>query len=231
MRLNLRHSWDLSPSAAVELQKCLRARLIDADPPLLTAGTLRRVAGVDVGFPARDRGRTARAAVAVLSFPALEVMETAVVQRPTRFPYVPGLLSFREVPVILDALAQLSCLPELVLCDGQGRAHPRGFGLACHLGLTLDLPTIGVAKTRLFGHHGAVPERRGEWTPLRAGKAASDAVIGAVLRSRAGTKPLYVSAGHRISLTTAVGTVMACVGRYRLPETTRVADRLASGRC
>ncbi|MGB5063141.1 MAG: deoxyribonuclease V, partial [Candidatus Competibacter sp.] len=166
-----------------------------------------------------------RAAVAVLRYPELDVLETAIARRPTTFPYIPGLLSFRELPAVLAALERLREPPDLLLCDGQGIAHPRRLGIASHLGLLVDIPSVGVAKTRLFGTHEPVPEARGAWAPLRVDKE----IIGAVLRTRAGIKPLYVSSGHRIGLETAIGYVMGCCTRYRLPETTRYAHRLASG--
>ena len=187
-------------------------------------GAVRRVAGADVGFP--GGGAMARAAVAVLSYPDLQPLEQALAEQPVEFPYVPGLLSFRELPPVLAALSRLSRPPDLLLVDGQGRAHPRRFGIACHLGVLTGLPTIGVAKTRLVGTHEAVPDQRGAWVPLRDG----DEVIGAVLRSRAGVRPVYVSVGHRVSLPCAVQWVMACTGRYRLPHTTRAAHALASCR-
>lgn len=185
-------------------------------------GPVSLVAGVDIGF--EDGGRIARAAAVVLRLPDLTRVAEALVRAPVRFPYVPGLLSFREVPAAAEALARLPMVPDVVLCDGQGYAHPRRFGLACHLGVWMGLPTIGVAKTRLVGEHGAVPLGRGEWCPL----VDHGERIGAVLRTRAGILPLFVSVGHRISLETAVGIVMQCVTRYRLPETTRWAHRLAS---
>jgi deoxyribonuclease V len=163
--------------------------------------------------------------VAVLRLPALELVAHAIARVPTTFPYVPGLLSFREAPAVLDAFARLTLTPDLILYDGQGVAHPRRIGIASHVGLLLDLPSIGVAKTRLIGKHGRVPTTKGRWTPLREG----DEIIGAVLCTRTRVKPLYVSIGHRISLDTAIQYVMACVTRYRLPETTRIAHRLASG--
>jgi deoxyribonuclease V len=135
-------------------------------------------------------------------------------------------LSFRELPAVLDALERLREPPDLLLCDGQGIAHPRRLGIASHLGLLVDIPSIGVAKTRLLGTHEEPPDRRGAWTPLQA----DGEIIGAVLRTRLGVKPLYVSPGHRIGLETAVAFVMGCCNRYRLPETTRHAHRLASGR-
>jgi deoxyribonuclease V len=219
MKIGFAHSWNLEPAAAMALQRDWRARLILVDQ----LGPVRRVAGVDVGF--EDGGAVTRAAVAVLGYPGLELLETVIARRPTTFPYVPGLLSFRELPAILDALERLREPPDLLLCDGQGIAHPRRFGIASHLGLLVDVPSIGVAKNRLYGSHGVVPEARGAWTPLRA----ADEVIGAVLRTRIGVKPLYVSSGHRVSLETAVSYVLGCCTRYRLPETTRHAHRLASG--
>lgn len=213
------HPWNLEPAAAMALQRDWNARLILVD----RLGPVRRVAGVDVGF--EDGGAVTRAAVAVLDYPELGLLETAIARRPTSFPYVPGLLSFRELPAVLDALERLREPPDLLLCDGQGIAHPRRFGIASHLGLLVDLPSIGVAKTRLYGNHDAAPETRGAWTPLRA----EGETIGAVLRTRIGVKPLYVSPGHRVSLETAVGYVLGCCTRYRLPETTRQAHRLASG--
>ena len=201
------------------MQRELRAHLILTDQ----LGPVRRVAGVDVGFEAH--GAVTRAAVAVLRYPELDVLETAIARRPTTFPYIPGLLSFRELPAVLAALEPLREPPDLLLCDGQGIAHPRRFGIASHLGLLVDIPAIGVAKTRLCGTHEEPPNQRGAWTPLRG----EGEIIGAVLRTRPGVKPLYISPGHRISLETALVYVMRCCTRYRLPETTRHAHRLASG--
>ena len=201
------------------MQRELRAHLILTDH----LEPVRRVAGVDVGFEAA--GTVTRAAVAVLRYPELDVLETATARCPTTFPYVPGLLSFRELPAVLAALEQLREPPDLLLCDGQGIAHPRRFGIASHLGLLVDIPAIGVAKTRLCGTHAEPPHQRGAWTPLRA----DEEIIGAVLRTRIGVKPLYISPGHRIGLETALAYVMRCCTRYRLPETTRHAHRLASG--
>jgi deoxyribonuclease V len=220
MKIHFAHPWNLKPAEAMALQRTLRAHLVLDD----RLGPVRRVAGVDVGFEAN--GTVTRAAVAVLGYPDLDLLETAIARRPTEFPYVPGLLSFRELPAVLDALAGLRALPDLLLCDGQGIAHPRRLGIASHLGLLVDIPSIGVAKTRLLGTHEEPPDRRGAWTPLRA----DGEIIGAVLRTRPGVKPLYVSPGHRIGLETALEYVMGCCTRYRLPETTRHAHRLASGR-
>lgn len=218
--VTLPHSWDLSPREAVALQREL-ATLVKTDDRLVLP--VRRVAGVDVGY--EDAGQTTRAAVAVLDFPSLLLVEQAIVRQPTRFPYVPGLLSFREVPAVLAAFAQLRQRPELVLADGHGRAHPRRCGIACHLGLLLDLPCIGVGKTRLVGEHAEPSHVRGDWTPL----VHRGETIGAVLRSRSNVHPIYVSPGHRISLESSIAWTLACTSRFKLPETTRQAHRLASG--
>ncbi len=214
------HPWDLSPTEAIALQRELASDVecVDRLPEKIT-----RVAGVDVGF--EDGWRIARAAVAVLSFPDLAPMERSIARLDTAFPYIPGLLSFRELPAVLEALAHLSEPPDVILCDGQGRAHPRRFGIACHLGLLLDLPTLGVGKTRLIGEHEEPGPERGDWTAL----LDKGEIIGATLRTRPGVKPLYISGGHRVGLESAVRLTLACLTRYRLPETTRAAHRLASG--
>lgn len=214
------HEWEVDPREAVAIQNRLRREVTLEDD----FGPVRRVAGVDVGF--EDGGRVTRAAVVVLDPERLEPIDRALIRRPTAFPYVPGLLSFREVPAVLEALDRLEVPPDLILCDGHGTAHPRRIGIACHLGLVTGLPTIGVAKSRLTGSHGTLPEQRGQWTPLRDGGE----VIGAVLRTRVGVRPVYVSGGHRVGLPSAIAWTMRCVTRYRLPETTRAADALASGR-
>ncbi|MBW4466854.1 MAG: deoxyribonuclease V [Pegethrix bostrychoides GSE-TBD4-15B] len=218
MQLFHAHDWNLTPQAAIALQQKLRSEIITVDQ----LDSVQTVAGVDVGF--EDAGATTRAAISVLSFPTLSLVEQSVARLPTSFPYVPGLLSFREVPAVLEALAKLSALPDLLLCDGQGTAHPRRFGIACHIGLLVNRPAVGVGKSRLVGTYPDVPDERGAWVPL----THQDETIGAVLRTRLGTKPLYISPGHRISLETAVRCVMRCTTRYRLPETTRAAHKLAS---
>jgi deoxyribonuclease V len=181
------------------------------------------VAGVDIGFS--SDGLLARAAIAVLSYPDLTLVGSTTLEAPVAFPYIPGLLAFREVPIALKALAQLSIQPDLLLCDGNGYIHPRRFGLACHLGLLSDIPAIGVAKTPYIGTHDSVAETRGSWQLLYDCQEP----IGAALRTQDNIKPLYVSVGHRISLETALQFVLACSPRYRLPETTRWADHLSKG--
>ncbi len=215
----VRHSWNLTPRAAIALQQRLRSRVVRLGRPR----QVRTVAGTDVGF-ARGGG-VAHAAVAVLSFPQLELVDHVVARQRVRFPYVPGLLSFREIPALLAALDRLRVKPDLILCDGHGFAHPRRFGIACHLGVICGVPTIGVAKSRLIGEHAEPGGRRGARVPLRD----KGETIGAVLRTRAGTRPIYVSIGHRVSLAVAVRYALACTTRFRLPETTRWAHRLASG--
>lgn len=212
------HRWDLTPAEARELQAELAPQVERSD----RFGPIELVAGIDIGF--EDQGRTTRAAVAVLTFPDLVLVEQALVRRPTDFPYVPGLLSFREIPAAVEAVAQLAHTPDLLVCDGQGLAHPRRFGLASHLGWFLDTPSIGVAKSRLIGTFEPPAQRRGAWTPLT--DAAE--VIGGVLRTRVAVKPVFVSTGHRVSLESAIALALACTVRYRLPETTRQAHRLAS---
>ena len=219
MQLHHQHSWNLSPKEAIALQRELAGHVLITD----RYDEVRRIAGVDVGF--EQNNTITRAAVAVLDYPSLTLQEYAIAREPTRFPYVPGLLSFREVPAVLAALEQLSTLPDMLLCDGQGIAHPRRLGIASHLGVLLDLPTIGVAKSRLIGSHAEPGEEKGSWEPL----TDKGEEIGCVLRTRSRIKPLYISPGHRVSLESARHWVMACLTRYRLPETTRWAHRLASG--
>lgn len=217
---NPTENWSkLSPRQAIELQTQMASQVIQQDD----LPEVRTVAGVDVGFENRD---TARAAIVVLRLEDLEPLDYAIARLPVAMPYIPGLLSFRECPVILEALDKLRMQPDLLLCDGQGIAHPRRLGVASHTGILTGLPTIGVGKSRLTGQHGPVPDKKGAWVPL----TDKDEVIGAVLRTRVGVKPLYISPGHRVSLPTAIHYVMACVTRYRLPETTRWADGVASAR-
>ncbi|HAA29519.1 MAG TPA: deoxyribonuclease V [Cyanobacteria bacterium UBA8553] len=220
MKIEQRHTWPSNVEEAIAIQNQLQPEVITEDQ--LTK--VQYVAGVDMGF--EEDGTVSRAAVAVLSFPELQLQEQAIARRPTTFPYIPGFLSFREIPAVLDALEKISITPDLILCDGQGTAHPRRFGIACHLGVLIDIPTIGVAKSLFVGKHDELAVEKGSWQPLRY----QGETVGAVLRSRTGVKPLYVSPGHRISLPTAIDYVLRCTTKYRLPETTRWADKLASNR-
>jgi deoxyribonuclease V len=219
MRWTTPHAWDLPVEEARAVQAQLAGQVIVQ--PAFAPSAVRTVAGVDVGFRA-DR---ARAAAVVLSFPDLEPLDWSLAEVPVAFPYVPGLLAFREAPAVLKALEGLSTWPDLFIFDAQGIAHPRRLGLAAHLGVLLDCPSIGCAKSRLVGRHSEPPEAAGSWTPLYDGQE----VIGAVVRTRTGQRPMYVSVGHRIDLQTAIDLVLACTRGHRLPETTRYAHKLAGG--
>ena len=221
MQINQRHDWNLSTSQAKAIQEELQKEVITEDK---LKKPVKYVAGVDVGFEAD--GTISRAAVAVLSFPDLQLQEQSIVRRATTFPYIPGFLSFREIPAVLDALQKINTIPDIILCDGQGLAHPRRFGIACHLGIILDIPTIGVAKSWLIGEYKEVSQKRGSWQPL----IHKNETIGAVLRTRSNVKPLYISSGHRISLPTAIDYVLRCTPKYRLPETTRIADKFSKSK-
>jgi len=205
-------------AAAIAEQHVLRTRVRLHDD----YGELRLVAGVDAGFEAE--GTIIRAAVVVLRLPDLLPVDYALVRQPVTFPYVPGLLAFREAPAIIAAISRLRTSPDLIICDGHGIAHPRRCGIACHIGVLLDRPTIGCAKHRLSGQFTPPPAERGARQPLYDG----DEQIGWVLRTRATAQPVFVSPGHRVSLDRSPELVMACTTRYRLPETTRFAHRLAS---
>lgn len=207
-----------SPAEAVGLQRSLAAKVVRRDD---LPGPIRTVAGVDVAFP--DGGRVTRAAVILCGFPDLSLIDQATFEMPTAFPYIPGLLSFRELPAILPALRKLTHPADLVLCDGQGIAHPRRFGIACHLGVITGLPAIGIGKSRLCGTHREPGPERGQFSWL----IDQGERIGMVLRTRKGTAPLYVSTGHRVGPSTARRLVLACTPRFRLPEPIRQADRLA----
>lgn len=207
--------YPASVTEAVATQKELRER-IDLTNRF---GPLRTIAGVDVGY---DIGLNhSRAAVALMAFPSLELLDVRIASVPTGFAYVPGLLSFREIPAIVEALAQLPEQPDLLMVDGHGVAHPRRLGIAAHLGLLTDLPTIGVAKSRLVGTHDEPGPARGDSEPL----FHKTDLIGVVLRSRERVRPLFVSPGHRVDFDTAVAITLGCLTRYRLPEPTRHADK------
>ncbi|AFY81964.1 deoxyribonuclease V [Oscillatoria acuminata] len=218
MKIEKPQSWPQTVEEATAIQEELRGQVIVKDD----LPQVRYVAGVDAGY--QEQEQQTQAAVVVLSFPDLQLCDQAIARCPTQFPYIPGFLSFREVPAVLEALEQLTILPDLLLCDGQGLAHPRRFGIACHLGVLTNLPAIGVAKSRFIGTHEVLPPERGSWQPL----LDQGETVGAVLRSRSHVNPLYISIGHRISLPTALDYVLRCTPQYRLPETTRMSDRLAS---
>ncbi|MGE3809721.1 MAG: deoxyribonuclease V [Gemmataceae bacterium] len=213
MRIAKLHSWDLTPKDAVALQRELAGR-VDASVSLTDC---RLVAGADVSY--ERFGNRFYAGVVVIRLPELEVVEKASAVADSPFPYVPGLLSFREAPVLLEAFRKLKAEPDVVMFDGQGYAHPRRFGLACHVGLWLERPCLGCAKTRLIGTHREPGQRAGSLAPLLDNKE----VIGSVLRTKNGIKPLYISVGHRIDLPGAVRAVLDSCGKYRLPEPTRQA--------
>lgn len=204
-----------SPAQARRLQELLSAQVVAEDD----LGIVRTVAGADAHY----RADHVFAAVVVMGLPNLAIVESVLVHRPLAFPYVPGLLSFREAPAIIEALRQLSKMPDLLLADGHGLAHPRRFGLACHLGVLAGVPTIGVAKSRLVGTYVEPGIERGAWSPL----TYRGEPIGAVLRTQRAVRPVFVSIGHRISLQTAIDFVLRCTGRFRLPEPIRAADRLS----
>jgi len=216
-----RHRWDVTPDEAVAIQQRLRAEISQAEPTEpITLDQIRTVAGIDVSY--REIGR---AAIAVFSFPDLALIEEVTATREVTFPYIPGLLAFREGPVVLAAFEQLRTQPDLLIFDGQGYAHPRRLGLARHMGAYLDRPSIGCAKSRLTGRYGEPGPEPGTWSPLMSGHEE----IGRVVRTKARVKPVFVSVGYRITLPLAVEVVLRCTRGYRLPEPTRIADRMTKG--
>lgn len=209
--------WPTDPATARAAQTQLAQRVETHD----RLGPVRVVAGVD-GHHSAD-GTISFAAAVALAWPTLDLLSSTLVAEPARFPYVPGLLSFREAPAMLRALDRLPHRPDLLLVDGQGLAHPRGCGIACHLGVLRDLPAIGAAKSRLIGRFTPPPTERGALTPLQH----RGATIGAAVTTRAHTRPLFVSVGHRVSLETAIAWVLATATTTKLPEPTKLADRLS----
>lgn len=232
------HRWNISTEEARAIQERLRKEWMGED----RFGEIRTVAGLDAAFilsgsqaltkkPRRwGRLRNANQAigcVVVYQFPELEELARAFAIVPLEFPYIPGLLSFREVPALLAALKKLKELPDLLFCDGQGYAHPRRFGLACHLGVLLDRPTIGCAKSILIGRHGNLSEKAGSWTDL-VDETKDGERIGAVMRTRTAVRPVYVSQGHRVTLESAIRLTLAVTDGFRIPKPTREADHFAS---
>lgn len=217
MQIEPLHDWDLNPKSAIALQTELASRLVSDLP--LEIDRVKRVAGIDVSV----KNGQSRAAVVVMSFPELLTIETVVAQQATRYPYIPGLLAFREGPVVLQALSKLSNEPEVMIFDGMGQIHPRRMGIAAHLGLWLRRPTIGCGKSHYIGEYDEPAETKGNCAPL----SFRGQQLGVVLRTRTGVKPVYVSAGHLASLESAVELVLACAPRFRLPEPIRAAHKAA----
>ncbi len=222
MRSRTLHPWAVTPREAMAIQRRLARQIVLTRLPR----PVRLIAGADIALT--DENRTGIAGVIVYRIDddgrapwSLREVERGWATGPLRFPYIPGLLSFREIPLLLQAFEQLHTDVDLILCDGQGIAHPRGLGLASHLGLLLDRPTIGCAKSPLFGHYTMPPVTKGAQQPLRDGRR----IIGAVVRSRANVRPIVVSPGHRITVREAVAMAIACCDGYRIPKPTREADR------
>ncbi len=213
------HAWNLPPEQAAALQRALRAQLILTWAPQ----PIRSIAGVDVGV----QGARGRCAIIVLSYPALERLDAVVIEDQVTYPYIPGLLTFREGPLVIKAWERLSVLPDVVMFDGQGIAHPRRMGIAAHLGLWLDKPTLGVAKSHLYGRHVPPGETAGDFAYLYAEEG--EEIIGAAVRTRTGVKPVYVSPGHRMDLAQAIQLTLSTCRGYRLPEPTRLAHHLTRG--
>ncbi len=218
MQLNLvhDHAWDVSPDEAKQIQERLAPAVTETSHP----GKVETVAGIDVSI----RDDVAQAAIAVLALPDLEVVDQVIHRCDVPFPYVPGLLSFRETPPVLPALEQLSVTPDVMMTDSHGLAHPRRFGFACHLGVLLDHPTLGVAKSILVGEPGGpLDSEKGSRVPL----VDDGETVGAVLRTRTDVNPVYVSVGHRLTLEDAVSLTLDCSPRYKIPEPTRQAHKLS----
>lgn len=209
------HAWRLKPSEAIAVQRRLAVRVRCVRP----AGELRLAAGLDAAFPG---GTRCAAAVVLWDVRSRCVVEQHVISRPLTFPYIPGLLSFREAPALLAALKKLSTTPDVLVCDGQGLAHPRRFGIACHVGILAGIPAIGCAKSILVGTHGPLGRRRGS----RAALVDRGERVGTVLRTRDGVNPVYVSVGHKITLPEAEALLLRCGAGFRIPEPTRLADHL-----
>ncbi len=215
MQLVISHPWNIPEDEALKLQKKLASEVVKVD----SFDEIGAIAGVDVAY--EKDGDKLFAAVVVLDAQSLQIIETATAADVAQFPYIPGLFSFRELPPICQALSRLKTVPDLIVCDGQGIAHPRRFGLASHLGVLFNIPTIGCGKTRLIGEATEPVNNRGGFAPL----VDHDEVVGRVLRTQTGVKPVYISIGHRISIETACDWILKLSPRYRLPETTRYADQ------
>jgi deoxyribonuclease V len=223
VKQKFKHPWKLTPPQARELQSELSAK-VESQPPFNSAEEVRTLAALDVAYGEKSAGEITAAAV-LYDVPSLKILEKSVVTKKADglFPYVPGLLSFREAPLLVEALKKIKRDPDVLLIDGQGLAHPRRFGLACHVGFLMDKPSVGCAKSWLFGDYEEPPPGlSGAYTFLRDG----DQMIGVALRSRPFVEPVFVSPGHKMSVLMAVDIVMLCVRENRLPEPLREADRL-----
>jgi deoxyribonuclease V len=222
MRAKQLHPWRVTPAEARKIQQQLQQQVIMED----VFDEIHTVAGVDIGIKRdNDNSEIAKAVVVILNYPELELIDQIRVEQPIEFPYIPGLLSFRESPAIITAFEKLSTEPDLIIVDGQGIAHPRRFGIASHLGLLLDKPTIGCAKSRLYGRHDQPDMAAGSYAYLYD----RDDIIGAVLRTRENVNFVYVSVGHNISLESAIEYTLKCCLNYRLPQPTRLAHQVAGG--
>ena len=209
------HKWDVTPAEAIGIQRDWAGKVRLAPLP----GPIRYIAGVDVSI----RGNVFQTGIAVIAYPDLKLVDQVTLQGDVPFPYIPGLLSFREMPAILPALEKLRIQPDVYMTDSQGLAHPRRFGLACHLGVWLDIPAFGVAKTRFIGHYDEPAVEKGSCSPLMDDSEC----IGSVVRTRSQVKPVFVSAGHRITLEEAIHLTLTTTTRYKIPEPTRQAHRLS----
>lgn len=217
MNIPHRHDWNVTPQQAIALQKELAQEVIATQP--IDLDNIHLVAGVDVSV----KDDISQAAVVILTYPALQVIETVLSQMPTPFPYIPGLLTFREGPVLENAFQKLQNVPDVFIFDGMGTIHPRRIGIASHMGLWLGKPTVGCGKTHFLGHYDEPAQERGAYSPI----TDRNEVIGVVLRTRVGVKPVYISPGHLADLPTAIELVMRCTPKYRLPEPIRQAHNAA----
>jgi deoxyribonuclease V len=213
------HKWNVTPREAIKIQKDLSIKVISNTP----VNNVKIVAGVDVSV---SRRVDARSAIVIIDVPNMNIIEKHTFTDKVIFPYIPGLLSFREIPLLESLLSQVNNIPDIIIVDGQGMAHPRRMGLACHLGILLDTPTIGCAKTPLFGNYNMPGEFAGDYTYIRD---REDNIIGAVVRTKNKVKPVYVSTGHKIDLTSSINLILSCCNGYRLPEPVRLAHLASKG--
>jgi deoxyribonuclease V len=216
MKPIINHPWNINEEEAIDLQQRL-ASFVERNDRI---GDIKTVAGVDVAY-AKNSNKLIAAAV-VIDFNSLNVIQKIVVEDTVQFPYIPGLFSFRELPAIAKSLELLQITPDLIICDGQGIAHPRRFGLACHVGVTFDIPTIGCGKNILLGTHDEVGEIKGDYSPV----FDNGEIIANALRTRDNVKPLYLSTGHRVALCKASKIILNLCRKYRLPETTRISNSI-----